>query len=243
MKKAIIYGTGRRGRQVAELLGFEYEILGFCDEKCQEKELKINAKTYPIFSLESLKDKEFDKVFVALFEMQESLEKLISKGVEAKKVDLSLGHFSARIDFIRSLSLQFKKFNVSGSVAELGVFQGDFAKYINQFFESKFYLFDTFKGFDERDLQKEAEFSDSKVGEFSDTSLELVKAKMPHLERCEFIQGFFPQSAFESLEKGVLKEDESFAFVNLDMDLYEPIKAGLEFFYPRITQGGGDFNR
>lgn len=243
MKKAVIYGTGRRGRQVAELLGFDYEILGFCDEKCQEKEIKFHSKTYPVLSLDSLKDKEIDKIFIAIFEMQESFEKLISKGVKAEKIDTSLGHFSARIDFIRSLSLQFKKFNISGNVAELGVFQGDFAKFINQFFDSKFYLFDTFKGFDERDLQKEAKFSDSKVGEFSDTSLELVKSKMPFIERCEFIPGFFPQSAFESLENGVLKEDEKFAFVNLDMDLYEPIKAGLEFFYPRLSQGGGDFNR
>jgi hypothetical protein len=26
--------------------------------------------------------------------------------------------------------------------------------------------------------------------------------------------------------------------VSLDCDLYEPMKAGLEFFYPRMTRGG-----
>ena len=42
--------------------------------------------------------------------------------------------------------------------------------------------------------------------------------------------GRFPESA-EGIE-------DRFAFVRLDMDLYEPIKAGLEFFYPRMAKGG-----
>ena len=238
MKKAIIYGTGRRGRQIVELLEFDYEILGFCDEKCKEKELRINAKNYPVFDIQSLRDLEFDKLFVAIFEMQESFDKLMDVGISPYKIDMSLGHFQARIDFIRSLSLQFQKFNIKASVAELGVFQGDFAKYINKFFEAKFYLFDTFSGFDKRDLQKESPYSDSKLGEFSQTSLELVRSKMPFVNRCEFIQGFFPKSAFEALEKKKFDKDEKFCLVNLDMDLHEPIKAGLEFFYPRLMGGG-----
>ena len=33
-------------------------------------------------------------------------------------------------------------------------------------------------------------------------------------------------------------EDERFAFVLLDLDLYEPTIASLEFFYPRLAPGG-----
>jgi O-methyltransferase len=29
-----------------------------------------------------------------------------------------------------------------------------------------------------------------------------------------------------------------FAFVHLDADLYDPIMAGLQFFYPRVAKGG-----
>ena len=29
-----------------------------------------------------------------------------------------------------------------------------------------------------------------------------------------------------------------FAFVSLDPDLYDPAMAGLEFFYPRLNEGG-----
>ena len=32
--------------------------------------------------------------------------------------------------------------------------------------------------------------------------------------------------------------DDRFAFVNLDMDLYEPTIEGLRFFYPRMSEGG-----
>jgi O-methyltransferase len=33
-------------------------------------------------------------------------------------------------------------------------------------------------------------------------------------------------------------EDERFAFVLLDLDLYDPTVASLEFFYPRLAPGG-----
>lgn len=33
-------------------------------------------------------------------------------------------------------------------------------------------------------------------------------------------------------------ENEKFIFVNLDFDLYLPILAGLQFFYPRLAPGG-----
>ena len=46
-----------------------------------------------------------------------------------------------------------------GECAEAGVFEGDFAKWINQYFpDRKLYLFDTFEGFDMRDIEKEKPF-------------------------------------------------------------------------------------
>jgi O-methyltransferase len=49
-------------------------------------------------------------------------------------------------------------------------------------------------------------------------------------ENCVIKQGYFPESL------GGL--DEKFAFVHIDCDLYKPITAGLEYFYPRMNQGG-----
>ena len=41
----------------------------------------------------------------------------------------------------------------------------------------------------------------------------------------------FPDSA-----KGL--RENNYALVNMDADLYNPTKAGLEYFYPRISPGG-----
>ena len=74
--------------------------------------------------------------------------------------------------------------------------------------------------------------------DFSDTSVDAVLKKMPYPEQCIVKKGFFPKTA-----EGV---EDSFCFVSIDADLYDPILKGLEFFYPRLEKGGfifiHDFN-
>lgn len=50
-------------------------------------------------------------------------------------------------------------------------------------------------------------------------------------DNCIIHKGYFPQTA-----DGITNK---FLFVNLDMDLYEPTYAGLQFFGNKIIQGGG----
>ncbi len=122
--------------------------------------------------------------------------------------------------------------NVAGDIAEVGVFQGDFAKYMNEAFPDRtFYLFDTFEGFDERDvsIEKKEKFS-SGDQDFSNTSVEGVLNKMPNKGKCVVKQGYFPESL-----KGL---ESRFAFVSLDADLFQPIYEGLTYFYPRLNKGG-----
>ena len=66
--------------------------------------------------------------------------------------------------------------------------------------------------------------------DFTDTSVEIVLEQMPYPQNCIIKKGWFPESA-----EGV---EDTFAFVRLDMDLYEPIYAGLQFFYPCMAKGG-----
>ena len=68
------------------------------------------------------------------------------------------------------------KKDLPGNVAELGVYKGKFARYINRYFPGrKLYLFDTFAGFDKRDADREKTHKFSGVEQdFSDTSLEAV---------------------------------------------------------------------
>lgn len=141
------------------------------------------------------------------------------------------------LDYIRLATLELisneiRKKNLDGSVAEVGVYKGKFAKYINQYFPSKkLYLFDTFEGFDEKDKKTEKELGfDDATQDFSNTSVEMVLKNMPFPKKCIIKKGFFPQTT-AGLE-------DSFVFVSLDTDLYEPIYQGLIYFYPRMKKGG-----
>jgi hypothetical protein len=143
---------------------------------------------------------------------------------------------------LRTVSREIISRNIVGNVAELGVYQGDFAKIINELFpEKKLYLFDTFGGFQESDLTNDKNkflSKQSTAAMFKDTTIELVLSKMPNKNKCEIVKGFFPKSA-EGLE-------DTFAFVSIDADLYEPIYEGLQYFYKRLSSGGyifvHDFN-
>jgi len=128
---------------------------------------------------------------------------------------------------------QLKKDNVAGAFAELGVYKGETAFFIHQMdISRKLLLFDTFEGFDAKDLEKEqstgAKYSSSN---FSDTSLAAVKTLFGATSNVEFCAGYFPESAANVKE-------EQYAFVHIDADLYLPTKAALEYFYPKLSTGG-----
>jgi len=152
-----------------------------------------------------------------------------------------------RMDYTRSATLdlvahEILRNNVQGDIAELGVFQGEFAKYLNQIFSDRpLHLFDTFSGFDVRDVdtEKENKFSDGDQN-FADTSVDLVLGKMKTPKSCIVHKGFFPETAVG------LNPNISYAFVSIDADLYQPIYEGLKYFYPKLSPGGyifvHDFN-
>jgi O-methyltransferase len=140
-------------------------------------------------------------------------------------------------DYVRNSSLELvaheiRTRRIGGSVAELGVYRGDFAKIINEVFpDRKLYLFDTFQGFHAKDVcieKKEAYSSGDQ--DFTKTSIDLVLRKMKYPENCTVKQGYFPDTAHDV--------DDIFAFVSIDADLHKPIYDGLRFFYPRLAQGG-----
>jgi len=145
-----------------------------------------------------------------------------------------------RLACLQLVAQDIERRKTTGAVAEVGVYRGSFAAHINAIFpDRKLYLFDTFEGFDERDVKDEQSRGLSDGGQdFSATSVEDVMKEMPHPERCVPMKGYFPETA-----SGL---DEKFAFVSLDTDLYAPIYSGLEWFYPRLNQGGyifvHDFN-
>ncbi len=144
-------------------------------------------------------------------------------------------------DYVRARTLglainEIKRKNISGAVAELGVYQGNFSKYINSAFPDRnLYLFDTFEGFPESEASKEKKqgnVNESFISAVKNTSVDYVLSKMQNIKKVIVRKGLFPASLNER------DYDEQFAFVSLDVDFEDSTLAGLDFFYPRLSVGG-----
>lgn len=141
-------------------------------------------------------------------------------------------------DFCRMMALRLaaeriERKGVPGCIGELGVYRGELAAILNRLFpERTLYLFDTFEGFSADDLAdgEEGKHSQAAIGDFKDTTIELVLRRMAHPEQVRVRQGYFPETA--------VGLEETFALVSLDVDLYKPTVAGLRYFYPRLSNGG-----
>jgi O-methyltransferase len=128
---------------------------------------------------------------------------------------------------------RLNKWEIPGAFAELGVYKGETARIIHSCDpDRKLHLFDTFQGFRPVDLNEESgDAAGYTPRNFADTSVEQVKRKIAGNDNIIFHPGYFPDST-----AGI--GEETFALVHIDADLYNPIKAGLEFFYPKLSPGG-----
>jgi predicted O-methyltransferase YrrM len=116
---------------------------------------------------------------------------------------------------------------VPGDAAEVGVFRGASAKLIRLALPDKqLHLFDTFEGLP----QPEAIDGDLYSGQYS-CGLDEVKRYLGSELNTQFHVGLFPDSAAPA-------KDRKFAFVHLDMDLFDGTLAALNWFYPRLHPGG-----
>lgn len=138
----------------------------------------------------------------------------------------------SRFFFLSLACDQLLKEGIHGDTAELGVYRGNTAVFLTKLAEKqrrKAYLFDTFEGFSEGDLSG---IDSDKAFEFGDTSLNQVKSLLDS-PAAVYVKGRFPETI-----AGNVPENACFCLVHIDCDLYEPCKAALAYFYPRIVPGG-----
>jgi len=233
--KIILFGAGASGRMLYDELSPKNEITAFVDNDPGkwDKELR-GIKIYE--PKEYLLSAQYDAVVISAFcGLKEIHQQCLELGIPKDKIITSFFEPSqeARKAFLKNLSQVLAEYEQRAEVAEAGVYRGEFAKWINFYFPNRIlHLFDTFEGFDARDLEAERQnaFSGEEKGHFSDTSVELVLAQMPYPKQCRIHKGYFPDSA-EGLE-------HRFCFVNLDLDLYLPVYNGLLFFKDRMTEQG-----
>ena len=108
---------------------------------------------------------------------------------------------------------RLKKNKIPGNFAELGVYKGATANIMYEMDRNRtLHLFDTFSGFDEKDLQAERATGEKySHKEFSDTSMEAVRNYINGGDKIVFHKGYFPETT-----AGI--ENEQFAFVSIDAD-------------------------
>ncbi|MCQ2511034.1 MAG: class I SAM-dependent methyltransferase [Lachnospiraceae bacterium] len=242
-KKIVIAGAGQFGRSAATLLNTqEYELIAFADNnpKVQNTNLTLpTGQTLPVLSVPDAILLKPDTIMTGVIDetrTEELCRQLRSSGFSGEMLTLRSDylHLDIRSATLIRLAARIRSLQIPGAVAELGVYRGDLAVKLNALFpERTLYLFDTFEGFDLRDVEEELKrnLSRASTSEFEDTSIELVRSRLVHPEKAFFRKGFFPDTA-EGLE------NERYCLVSLDADLYAPILAGLRYFWPRLNKGG-----
>jgi O-methyltransferase len=143
-------------------------------------------------------------------------------------------HDNTRRDMLILLLRTVLEQQVPGALAELGVYKGLTARLIHHYVpERTLHLFDTFEGFTEHSDVAELKAVGHTARLFADTSQDHVRRFIGgSRQTLAFHPGFFPASIPAALQS------ETFAFVHLDADLYDPTLAGLNFFYPRLARRG-----
>jgi len=122
-----------------------------------------------------------------------------------------------------------------GDFVECGVNRGGLSRaiigYVNfDKSDKKFYLLDTFEGYDASVLTEEEKGRIDKFGNYQSTYEEVKKTFAP-FPNVNIIKGSVP---------GTLSQvnSEKVAFLSIDMNCVQPEIAALEFFWPKLVSGG-----
>lgn len=247
--KVIIWGCGTIGKRVFIPLieNHHMEIIAYTDSS--QNMWGGNLYNTPIVQPFKIKELQYDYILIAVYDFEKiheineqlvqmdiPLEKIKAIVLEREFIDVFMDQ---RMYWIKDFARYTYKQKLEGSVAECGVFRGDSAKYINKFFpDKKLLLFDTFEGFDEKDIEYEKSLNNQSYNHskftckelFAKTSIDLLMKKMENPGNVKIYKGCFPKTT-----QGI---EDKFLFVNLDMDLYQPMLEGLRFFLPRLVSGG-----
>lgn len=121
---------------------------------------------------------------------------------------------------------------VPGDTAECGVYDGAGSWIVcamnRQSAQARtHFVFDSFEGLSEPEAVDGTHW---KRGELA-CPLDRVRANLAEFERVSYHQGWIPARFGDAA-------DRRFAFVHIDVDLYQPTLDSIEFFYPRIPPGG-----
>lgn len=247
MKKVVVVGCNDLIVNVAELLNpLEMKVVGLGDTRPEawnvfkeNGDLKDSFDEIPVMPIDLSVGFEPDVIVIAaLDEMTANSLRyaVIRAGFTQDIVFMNelYEQFSVRGAALRHIANRIDTLGVPGAVAELGCYRGDISWQLNVLLpEHTLYLFDTFTGFDPRDLlvEKEQGLPDIPGGRFADGKSDEIVHRLPNADKAVVKKGWFPETAFDL-------EEEKFSLAYLDASLYAPTASALKFFFPRMSQGG-----
>lgn len=125
--------------------------------------------------------------------------------------------------------------HLDGDIAECGVYKGGSAFFLarqirDQKLNKRLYLFDSFGGLSTPSPVD----GDYWSAEVLASSPEDVKQTLSNLGKIDFVrimEGWIP-TRFDEVRQN------KFCLVHIDVDLYQPTRDSIEFFYPRMATGG-----
>jgi len=207
------------GVPVEKIVGYAYSGLDYNHNLIQQELEKL------------LHEKLRDRLITKLFDVNNKKYYLCGMNVSCN--DLVIDRDFVREQTLSFLAEEIRRKKLEGSVAEVGVSSGEFAKKINMVFpDRKLYLFDTFSGLPREDFEKSIELGwGEKQYAFCEkgTDPSVVLEKMPFPEKCVIKKGCFPTS---------YNIEEKLVFVALDIDFYHSIYEGLGILYKNLVKGG-----
>lgn len=123
---------------------------------------------------------------------------------------------------------------VPGAVAECGCYEGASAWFIAaELLDVPLYLFDSFSGLS-KPSEEDAALSENhftwQAGDLCSTE-EKVADTLAEFNNVTLYKGWIPERFNEV-------DGQSFRLVHIDVDLYQPTKDSIAFFYPRMSTGG-----
>ncbi len=124
--------------------------------------------------------------------------------------------------------------NISGSIAEVGCFEGGNALLAlqSEIFpeDKKFLLFDSFDGFP---ALSEFDPIKNKQGDYKPTiDMQYINQVFKPFHNVQIIPGYVPDTFSH------VNVEDKYSLVFYDCDLYQPALDTLNFFWPKMTKGG-----
>jgi len=117
---------------------------------------------------------------------------------------------------------------LDGDLVECGAYRGESVLALLENSEGQFHVFDSFEGLSEPDGMEKRWW---RRGDLSAATQEFMDAVESYQDRVCVYQGWIP-TQFHYVR------DFHFRFVHVDVDLAEPTRECVEFFWPRVVGGG-----